>query len=477
MMTPALSFLASSALPAALPAAVERGYPRTGLVVFLLLAIVLSVFRRRLSLATFWIALVGGTLAAASLSSRMEPGERTVVLLVLAVLVVVALYQQRRPILQYIFFCRFPLTIGLLLLALPILGLGPTRALFRNLFVTSAGGVFLISLLAFLAAWVVLLTARLAAGGARERFGVAWNPDGSPSQPGPRDSLVQLALSGLLAVPTVALVVKLSHLSARPGESDPSGIAGIGWPLLLAFLGMASALSLFYAAYLLGRYLAPPGSAASEWELLPLPLPRGLVKRLSGAHIPWASRRRARLERTIAAQGDDVRAGYLDAHAHLRPGLGLATSFAAVTLAVYGACYFLLHPNGLRVAPPALANVLFLLILLGWILPCLSFFLDRFRVPLLAFLASLTFLLYFISDIDHYYLLKELGDGSQKVAEASPPPAPQGSRPTVEKAVEPKVAKEVRGFLNARQEVWKRNHDGRDPVLVAVAASGGGITA
>lgn len=470
MLAPAFPFLALTALQTALPAAAEPGYPRTGLAVFLTLAIVLSIFRRRLPLATFWIAFVGGTLAAASLSSEMEQGERIAVLLVLAVLVGVALYQQRRPILQYLFFCRFPFAIGLLLVALPLVGLGPMRSLFRNLFVTSAEGVFLVTLLAFLAAWVVLLTARIAAGGAPERFGVAWNPGGLPPRPGPRGSLLQLALSGLLALPTVGVVVALSPESGTLDESAP---AGIGWPLLLAFLGMASALCLFYAAYLLGRYLAPPGSAAAEWDLLPLPLPRKLVERLSGARISWASQRRELLEKKIAAQGEDVRAGYLDSKSHLRPGISLATSFAVVTFAVYGVCYFLLHPTGFSLEPPALANVLFLLILLGWILPCLSFFLDRFRVPLTVFLAGLTFLLYFISDIDHYYLLGE-PDGKETAARETAG-VPHATIP--EKQADRKGAKEVESFLAKRQETWARNHPGREPVLVAVAASGGGITA
>jgi hypothetical protein len=470
MVASAFPFLGLPALQVALPATVELGYPRIGLAVFIVLAILLSIFRRRLSLAIFGIAFAGGTLAATSLSSRMQPGERITVLLVLAVLVSVALYQQRRPILQYLFFCRFPLTVGLLLFSLPLLGLGPMRSLLGNLFVTSAEGVFLISLLAFLAAWVVLLTTRIAAGGAPERFCVAWNPDGSPPRPGPRDSFLQLALSGLLALPTVGAVVALSHESGSPSESDP---AGIGLPLLLAFLGMASALVLFYAAYLLGRYLAPPGSAAAEWELLPLPLPRALINRLSGTRILWASSRRERLEQTIVALGEDVRAGYLNSENHLRPGLGLATSFAAVTFAVYGVCYFLLHPDGLRMEPPALANVLFLLILLGWILPCLSFFLDRFRVPLMVFLASLTFLLYFISDIDHYYLLNEPSGKEDAGRETTS--EPHAIIP--EQQVDRNVGKEVESFLSERQKTWARHHSDREPVLVAVAASGGGITA
>jgi len=115
-----------------------------------------------------------------------------------------------------------------------------------------------------------------------------------------------------------------------------------------------------------------------------------------------------------------------------------------------------------------LANVLFLIILLGWILPCLSFFLDRFRVPLFVFLACLTFLLYFISDIDHYYLLHNPDDPGKTEA---------ASAPVSEKKAEDDTQKEVAPFLAARGQTWAANHPGRPPVLVAVAASGGGITA
>ncbi|HEX3125733.1 MAG TPA: hypothetical protein VH394_00230 [Thermoanaerobaculia bacterium] len=471
MAAPILSFFALPVFQTALTETTEHGYPRTGLVVLVCLATLLSIYRRRMSLATFWIALVGSVLAASSIYSRMERGERIGVLFVLALLVGLGLYQQRRPILQYLFFCRFSLVIGLLLLALPFAGLGPLKALFGNLFVTSAGGVFLITLLAFLASWVVLLTARITAGGAPARFRVPWNPDGVHRQPSPRGSFLQLALAALLALPTVYAVVMHSPESANPDDGAP---AGIGLPLLMAFLGLAAALILFYAAYLLGRYLAPPDSAAAEWDLLPLPFPRALINKVSDTRISWASERRERIEQRLAAQSKDVHAGYLDSNANLRPGLALVASFAAITFLVYATCYFLLHPNGgLRVEPPALANVLFMLILLGWILPCLAFFFDRFRVPLLAFLAGFTFLLYFISDIDHYYILNEASPEETAPQESTKAPQPVISENQANKY----AGKDVMNFFSARRKLWNARHPDREPVLVAVASSGGGITA
>lgn len=441
----------------------EVGYPGLGLAAFVALGSLLTLYRRRLSLAVHWIVAVVGMLAALSLSSSMETSERALVFIILVILASIALLQQRRPILQYLFFCRVPLTIGLLLFALPSIALGPMRSLFRNLFVTRPGGVFLISLLSFLSAWVVLLTVRLTAGGAAARFCTTWNADGSPVRPGPRGSLIQLALSGVLALPTVGTVVALSPESGVIGQPPPT----IAVSLLFAFLGMTTALFLFYFAYLLGRYLSPPDSSAAEWELLPLPLPRELIKRISGKRIERIVVRLGRLEQSIASLGEDVSAGYLDEARHLRPGLRLATSFAAVTFLFYAACYFLLHPDDPIDLPP-LANVLFLIILLGWILPCLSFFLDRFRVPLVVFLASVTFLLYFISDIDHYYLLNSSSDN---------PTANQSVTVNPMEKDDESTKKEVSPFLSNRQKVWAANHPNREPILIAVAASGGGITA
>jgi hypothetical protein len=461
-----------------------------GSVVLLALCAGLWIFRRRLNLATIAIALFGGVLTAASLFSSMDwwP-ERIVVLIVLAALVTVAVYQQRRPVLQYLYFCRFPLSIGLLLAGLPILGLWFARSLFRNLFVTGSLGIFLVTLLASLAAWVVLITALIVVKGAEARFGVKWQappeghvaPEGADedvgrhaqARPGSRKMLLPLILSGCLALPTIATVVTLSGETIR--HSNPAASTGLSWAFLAAVLGLACAAVLFYASYLLGRYLAPPDTASASWDLLPLPLPQHLVKRLSQANVSWATRERERFESWFARQGADMRDGYLNSSSHLLPGICLATAFFVVTFAVYAICYFLLHPSGPALEIPALADVLFLLILLGWILPCLSFFFDRFRVPLFALLACLTFLLYFINDIDHYYLLRTL-HGSSRGAHAAPlAPAPSGTQ--AQKQVSKETTQEIRSVLSRRQNLWSQNHPGRQPVLVAVAASGGGITA
>jgi len=474
-MIPTFGLLASvqPAFPAYLREPFAVGSLIGGTAVLLAMGVGLWIFRRRLSLATIAIALFGGVLTAASLFSSMDwwP-ERILVLILLAVLVILGLYQQSRPILQYLYFCRFPLSIGLLLAALPFLGLWVARSLFRNLFVTGNLGIFLVALVASLAAWVVLITAQIVASGAEARFGVAW-PARKPARARSHRALVQLIGSGLLALPTIAAVVTLSSQAAR--GSSPGTSSGLGWALLAAVLGLACAAVLFYVSYVLGRYLAPPATASASWDLLPLPLPSSVAARLSNANISWATRERQRLEQWLAKQGADMREGYLDSSHHLLPGLGLATAFFLVTFVVYGVCYFLLHPEGPALEIPALADVLFLLILLGWILPALSFFFDRFRVPLFALLASLTFLLYFINDIDHYYLLSPAPGSSQVAREASAAPVPSGAQ--AQKQVARETAQEIRSVLARRRDLWSQHHPDREPVLVAVAASGGGITA
>jgi len=462
----------ASYLLAAVPLAsqvTDFGALISGILVLLALGVGLTIFRRRLSLATVAVALFGGVLAAATFFSSMSWPERILVLLVLTALVTLALYQQRRPVLQYLYFCRFPLSMGLLLAALPVLGLWGAPSLFRNLFVTGSLGIFLVALLASLAAWVVLITAQIVVGGVEGRFGVKWSKAGAPQ--GPRRPLLQLIGSWILALPTIAAVVALSGEAVR--SSNPAASPGLGLAFLAAALGIAGATALFYASYLLGRYLSPPHTASAGWDCLPLP--RRFADWLSKVDVAWATRQRNRLEQWFRAQRPDLREGYLQGSS-LLPGLALATTFFAVTFLVYAVCYFLLHPGGLALEIPALADVLFLLILLGWILPCLSFFFDRFRVPLFALLASLTFLLYFINDIDHYYLLSPPPSGSfQEALEAPPSPPTAGAQ--AQKQVSAETTREIRRVLSTRRELWSRRHPDRDPVLVAVAASGGGITA
>ncbi|HEV7668990.1 MAG TPA: patatin-like phospholipase family protein [Thermoanaerobaculia bacterium] len=405
-----------------------------------------------MSTARFTILAFAGALIGASLLSDMDwwP-DRIFVFLIITILTAIAFFQRKQPILQYLYFCRFPLSIGFLLASLPFVCLSSNaNALLGNLFVTRSGGIFLISMLAFLTAWVVLITSRMVARGVAARFGVGW----PLMQAGPRDAVPQLGISAVLALPTICGIVYYR---------DPS--TTLFAALSAATLGLICATALFYFADLLGRYLTV-GNSGDWW--CSLPIPKKLANWLDSKKVAWAALGRQKFEMWLSGQHPDIRAGYLDSKNNLLSGVALATGFFACTFATYSACYFLLHPqDGLALKVPALSYVLLLFILLAWILTALSYFFDRFRVPILTMLAILSFLLYFVDDIDHYYALNNFTvEGASTSAQATTLP-PSGSP---EKA----QSQEIRKVLESRKEHWIQ---GREPVLVAVAASGGGIAA
>lgn len=140
--------------------------------------------------------------------------------------------------------------------------------------------------------------------------------------------------------------------------------------------------------------------------------------------------------------------GYRDEKGKFLPGHFFASVVLATTLALYVIGYFVLKPGPgepwLRI--PALTYLLLLLILGGWLLTGLSFFLDRYRVPAVLLLLVFSFLFYTVSDTDHYFPLEQ-----------SPDPAL-----TLEQVINDWED----------HQVFERN-----PVMVVVAASGGGITA
>ncbi|HEX6739915.1 MAG TPA: hypothetical protein VF310_16675, partial [Vicinamibacteria bacterium] len=105
-------------------------------------------------------------------------------------------------------------------------------------------------------------------------------------------------------------------------------------------------------------------------------------------------------------------------------------------------------PDVAWISMPALAYVLVLLTAMGWLLPGLSFFVDRFRLPPLLTLAAVLLLTSTALQVDHYYRVF--------------PPAP--GAPAAVGPVEALAANDAR--LGATER----------PVVV-VAASGGGIRA
>jgi hypothetical protein len=105
--------------------------------------------------------------------------------------------------------------------------------------------------------------------------------------------------------------------------------------------------------------------------------------------------------------------------------------------------------------------------LLTWGLSAASFFLDRWRVSAALVIASIPFMLFFVHDLDHYYVLPE----------ASGQIVPAADVQALARVAEPEERREIRRAFTERLRYFRTRHPDREPVVVAVAASGGGITA
>ena len=84
----------------------------------------------------------------------------------LALLLLIALLHRRYHLLQYLFFCRFPILLALAFFAFPLVAIWtPAETLLANLFVLTPPQLFVVTWLAIVAAWVVTSAAELVVSG------------------------------------------------------------------------------------------------------------------------------------------------------------------------------------------------------------------------------------------------------------------------------------------------------------------------
>jgi hypothetical protein len=324
-----------------------------------------------MSRGVVWIlGLAAALLAWVAWAQRSNPfslGQWAAVCAALALAVWIGLLQLHRPALQYLVLCRFPLIAGALLMAFPVVAVTAARPMLGNLFSLHGFGFGVVIFLAVFLAWVVLVTLRLAAQLAPERFGV--EPfDLSKISAGLRFSIESrrgFALALLLALPTIVVSWRVS-----PG--------GVGGKLLAAGIGIATMAWLIWLEVFLRERLA------------------------AATLLGWVP---GRLCRWIP---DSFWRGYIykdeEGRARFHPGHLFSSLLVLITLAVYVAFYLAQTPGdesfGLF---PALVYTMLLLILGTFVLSAAAFFLDRYRVPTLLVVTVASFFSFFISDTDHYY--------------------------------------------------------------------------
>ena len=274
-----------------------------------------------------------------------------------------ALWHQRRlPVLQYLYLARYSLLSAVVLVGLAPLSIFVATGLLKNLFILSHWWeIALVTWLALLNAWVVMLTLRLLFSSIPHFFlrmpKLAW-----PEWPEQRI----VALFALAALPIIVAIVWLST----------------NVPLRTRVVGVGVGLVIAWSARLVTERLLIRLANASWW----LPLLAFFLIPLEKAGYPTA--RNAAGQR-LTAKGHEGALGYL-----------------LLTLVIYGIGYFVLRPDRAwinTVQMPALAYLLLPFILLGWLMPGVALYLDRVRVPTTAVLLLLSFLFWAFVNTDYYY--------------------------------------------------------------------------
>lgn len=332
--------------------------------------------------------------------------------------------------------CRVPITAAVFLVLLPLICLKLAPTLLRNLLVMSAWGAFWSIAAAYVLSWSIQVTYRVTAINRNERLRLP-GPDAAKPP-----SFTATLLTRLLPVPLVIA------MAALKGDYSPAS----GWPAFVLAVagGYALAYTLSFFAIVLAATVAPPGHVRTrDFFLTRLGWQNRLVDRAENKQILSAGFVK-RLEDSARGDWPD---GYVDREGRLYGGHWIALTSFTLSLLLY---IVLGIARSLDV--PALSNVLQLVFLLVWMLAGASFFLDRFRIPLLApfaiwcaigFLPSLLpsslRLPAWLPSSDHYYNIWPMPKGQP--APASP-------------------AQVLEAFRNKT-----RNH------IIVVATAGGGIQA
>lgn len=388
----------------------------------------------------------------------------------------------RRPIFTHLVLLRFPILVGAVLAGLPFAA--SESALLGNLFALDFAGLAAVAALATVAGWVVASTAELVL-----RYGaLRLSDDEAATAATGRAGGLDLGLSPAAqrlaerARPWVAAALAAPSLAVALLGSADDGRA-------LAAAGVATGVAvgaglLFAAMAVEKRFVADPGDprvlpdfggALDRWLVLDPPrLARamlGVAERLAARRpfgpgylepppAPGAGIRRRLLPGHLANVCLLAMSGlvYLAVGALQFPGwsggrLASDTPAAFAHLPAPGSA-----ASGLLASWfPAYGYLLLLLIVLGWMLPGLSFLLDRYRLPVLAPVVLAWAVGFTFAGGDHVFPVVA---APRAVPSAASAPA----------AAEPALAERVFGASEAG------GASGAGGPVVIVAAAGGGIT-
>jgi hypothetical protein len=342
---------------------------------------------------------------------------------------------------QYVFFLRYPIVLGCLLFAGPLVAVTWGKSLVGNLFVLEGAEIAAVTAMGFFAVGTAAFTFNLIVAFTYDRTKL---PLYKPKPGEAVDLTSQAALSAHLA---------RAHLGTSLVLLAPLAIVLIvrspqPWYRAAAWVGCG-----LFLAGLAHRYLS---DEVARWGSNAIRGFQGLRRRLAKETPPDGAKgplQRARnwLESTFqdGFAGED--GGVKDWHQR-------AISFFLVSFALYLIGYptMSIRWGGRELSSliPVLVYLLLLFVVFGWLLAFLSFYFDKFRIPALTPLL-VTWALSYVFEKDHYFQLCHL-------------PSP-GAAVTAGCSLTPDRA----------AEKWaERNSNGaRKRPMIVVAASGGGISA
>jgi Patatin-like phospholipase len=359
-------------------------------------------------------------------------------------------------LLPYVYLLRFPALTAIGLVGLVYLSFFTgARSLLENLFDLRTWGIYWVTLVAFLIAWAIMATSRLLLLYGPRRFKVI------PCRVSKKIHWGYFTRYGLIALPIVAGAVLKSGAQAWNGY--------VGATLMTA-LGLATSLCTLWGAMWLQRFFAIPNNKSTSdpeknYVDLLLPSPRPGQRLLNAAHrstsLAGATKRLSkRLETIFALLGR----GYINRNGEILEGHLLAISLLIASLVIYAGIGIVKYAwLGDDSGIPALSYALWLLLLFNWGLSALSFFFDRYRLPVLIPLTILLILTAQISHSDYYYKPLPL--------EEPPTPKPGELRASLPAGQPLLPADVIQSKKQGDQEADNKAS------LIVVAVSGGGIQA
>jgi hypothetical protein len=322
-------------------------------------------------------------------------------------------YTRTQRMIQWLTFAyliRFPLVMAAAMVVIPYAAFFTgARSLLENLFDLAPVAIMMVTMTALLAAWSVMVTARLTLTYSSDRFGVA---QASIRSLGWRHIL----LFGLLAAPIIAGVV---YETVELWDYTPHSTNL--WKIAALAPGIIIALLLLWVADIVERRI---DRITTNPRAMPMLMPskkkpEGIIIRRLGEpekapRAPgWLAKRMKNIPHFSGR-------GYIDYEADphdrfpLLPGHAGALALWLTFATVYAALGVMTSPWLSPLRAPSLAGLLLLLTMLNWGLSGMAFFLDRYRVPvLISILIFMGIISIFFPQTDSYYFIYPKDAGAE----------------------------------------------------------------